>query len=424
MRCKKTQRCKKRIWALSKQQFGFTLMALCLGIAFLATACRTDTLNCDDSLGCAVIRPNSPVHLATLLPISGDSAVWGQELSRGINLAVMEQGEELLDHEIELVSLDSACDPSTGQQAIQTLNADVTLVGIIGPACSDVATAVLPTVRRNDWLMISPASSLPDLTEDQSELAFFRTVPNHLHQATVAAHFAYEQLGARQAAVFQDETAYNGLLAQQFSNTFAELGGIVSYQATLEAGQTELMGILDEASATPPDVIYLALFEPEANLLINRLAETSRLNQAALVGGDSLLTDTFTSRVGEAAIGMTISGPLFSGDAYDAFLAQWTTRYETPPTSSSAAYAYDAVRLLFAAVEEVVIVGPNGSLVIGRSALRQRLAETRSFAGLAGTLNCAASGECGAAAYGVYLLDTAVLNNTAWPPPLVWQFEE
>lgn len=422
MCCKKTRRCKKRIWALSKRQPGFSLI-LCLGIILFAAACGTDTLNCDDPLGCVVIRPNSPLRFVTLLPTSGDTAVWGQELSRGIDLAVMEQEENLLDHEIELVPLDSACDTATGQQAIQALDTDTTLLGIIGPACSDVATAVLPIVRRNNWLMISPASSQPGLTQDQSELAFFRTVPNHLHQAAVAAHFAYEQLDAQQAAVFQDGTSYNSLLAQQFSNTFGELGGVVNYQATLEAGQTELTNILDELSASPPDVIYLALFEPEANLLINRLAETEGLSQAVLVGGDSLLTSIFASSVGEAADGMTITGPLFTGDAYDSFLAQWISRYETAPTSPTAVYAYDAARLLFAAVEEAAIVGKDGTILVGRSALRQQLAATRRFAGLSGTLDCEANGECGATAYGVYQLDTAVLNNNSWPPPLVWQFK-
>lgn len=421
---KKTPRCKKRTWALNKQCLRFGQVILWLAIILSAVACRANTIHCEDPLGCVVIRPNSPIRLATLLPTSGETAAWGQELSRSIDLALIDQGAELLGHDIELISLDSACDGENARQAMQTLNADTMLLGIIGPACSDVATAVLPIVRLNDWLMISPASSLPDLTADQSELAFFRTVPNHLHQAVVAAHFAYEQVGARQAAVFQDETSYNGLLAQQFSDTFTELGGIVSYQGVLQVSQTELTGMLDEISASPPHLIYLALFEPEANLFISRLAETSRLNGAALIGGDSLLTNTFASQVGEAATGMTLTGPLLVGHAYEAFLAEWTTRYGTIPTSPTTAYAYDAVQLWFTAIEDAAVIEQNGSLVIGRSALRDSLADSEEIEGLAGRLNCDETGECGAATYGVYVLDTAVLNNTVWPPPVVWQFNE
>ncbi len=423
MCCRKTRRCKKRIWALSKRRSATGLAALCLGIAFLIAACQSDTLNCEDPLGCVVVRPNSPLRFATLLPASGDTAVWGQELSRGIDLAVMEQGEELLDHEIELVPLDSACDAETGVQALQSLGADASLLGLIGPACSDVATAVLPIVRRNNWLMISPASSLPSLTMNQSEPLFFRTVPNHLHQATVAAHFAYEQLNARQAAVFQDGTSYNSLLAQQFNTTFIDLGGVISYQGTLSAGQSDLGGMLAELSVNPPDVVYLALFEPEANLLVNRLTEIDELNSARMVGGDGLLTSTFASRVGSAANGMYITGPLLSSDAYNAFLAQWAIRYETPPTSPGAAYAYDAAQLLFAAVEDAAVVGQDGSLVIGRAALRASVAGSQAVEGLTGSLTCDENGECATQSYGVYLLDSAVLNDNGWPPPLAWEFK-
>lgn len=424
MCCKKTQWCKKRIWALNKLPGRFGWLVFCFMLILAVTACRGDTINCDDPLGCAIIRPNSPLRLATLLPTSGDTAVWGQELTRAINLAVLEQGSELLGHDIELIPLDSACDADTGRQALQSLTVEPTLLGIIGPACSDVATAVLPTVRRNNWLLISPASSLPNLTENQSELAFFRTVPNHLYQATVAAHFAYEELGLRQAAVFQDETDYNSLLAQQFSDTFSELGGVVSYQGLLQVSQTELTGMVDEIASNPPELIYLALFEPEANLLLNRLAENRRLNQTVLVGADSLFTTTFANQFGAAATGIFLTSPIFDSEVYNLFLAQWTIRYQTPPTSPTAAYAYDATKLLLAAIEDVAQVGQNGSLVIGHAALRARLAASQDVTGLAGTLHCEANGECAAQAYGVYELDTAVLSTATWPSPLVWKFNE
>ena len=423
MCCKKIQPCKKRIWGLSKSFLKYSLVIFCLGLVLLMAACRMDPITCDDAFGCVVVRPNSPIRLATLLPITGDTAVWGQELSRGINLAISDRGGELLDHNIELIPLDSACDIDIGQQAIQTLNGDETLLGIIGPACSDVALAVLPNVSRNNWLMISPASTAPALTENQSELAFFRTVPNHLHQATVAAHFAYEQLGARQTAVFQDETPYNSLLAQQFSTTFTQLGGTMSYQGSLAVGQIELDDMLPEAAVNPPDLIYLALFEPEANLLVNRLTETAPLNQAILLGGDSLFSASFATGTREVAASLFVTGPAFTSETYNIFLNDWRARYEAPPTTPAPAYAYDATQLLLNAIEDVAVMGQNGTLVIGRAALRERLAATDGTTGLTGPLRCDLMGECSASDYGVFELDTAVRNNTVWPPPLIWQFE-
>lgn len=381
-----------------------------------------EPITCNDPLGCVVVRPNSPVRIATLLPMTGDTAVWGQEQSRGINLAISERNNELLEHDIELVPLNSECDANIGLQALQTLSGDTDLLGIIGPACSDVATAVLPTVRRNDWLLIAPGSTAPALTTNQPELAFFRTAPNLLHQATVAAHFAFTQLGMRQTAVFHDETEYNNLLAQQFADTFTQLGGTISYQGQLAVGQLELTAMLDEAANNAPQLIYLALFEPEATLLLSRLAENPRLNRAVLLGADGLFSASFASQVNEAAPDLFVTNPAFTNNAYGAFLDGWLARYEAPPSSVSAAYAYDAAHLLLSAIADVAVVGQNGALVIGRQAVRDRLAATDGVIGASGTLRCSSSGECAAATYGVYEMDTAVRQSNLWPPPRVWQF--
>jgi branched-chain amino acid transport system substrate-binding protein len=363
------------------------------------------------------------VQIATLLPTSSETAVWGQELSRGINLALSNWGGELLDHDIELIPLDSGCNSTVALDAIQNLDDEAPVLGLIGPACSDVAEAILPTVRRHDWVIISPASTAPSLTENQPDQAFFRTVPNHLHQATVAAHFAYEQLGVRETAVFQDNSEFNSLLAQQFSDTFTQLGGSVVYRGTLTLGQPDAATLLAEVASSIPELIYLALFEPEGNLIVNRLAETSSLNQVIVLGNDNLRTTQFAGQIGEMPAEIYVTGTALSGVVYDNFQAVWVNRYEELLTSTAPAYAYDATQLLLAAIEEVAVVGQNGALIIGREALRQRLATTDS-PGLTGRLRCTANGECAAATYGVYELDTAVRNSAFWPPPLIWQFEE
>lgn len=386
------------------------------GLGLLLSACRTNSLTCDDALGCVVVRPNNPIRIGVLLPLSGETAVWGQELSQGIDQALLERDGELLGHDIELIPLDSACDTAVGEQIVAAIDGDETVLGLIGPACSDVAQAVLPTVRRNNWVLISPASTAPFLTENQTNLAFFRTVPNHLQQAVAAAHFAFEELGVRQAAVFQDNTEYNNLLAQQFSDTFTGLGGTVSYRASLATGQTDLADTLTEAASTAPQLIYLALFEPEATLLANRLAEASTLNRATLLGSDSLFSASFASKLGTAQLFVT--SPTLTSEAYNTFVADWTIRYETPPDSPGPIYAYDAALLLLEAIETVAEVGQTGALVIGRAALRQQLTSAEATQGLSGALRCDPAGECAAAGYGVYELSP----NAAWPPPVIWQY--
>ena len=394
-----------------------------LALLFLAAACRADPVRCDDDpLGCAVIRPGNPIQIVTLLPMSGDTAVWGQELSRGINLALSSRGGEVLNHDIELIPVDSGCDTAVGLESIQNLDEAAPIVAIIGPACSQVAEAVLPTVRRNDWLLISPASTAPTLTQDPPDDAFFRTVPNHLHQATVAATFAIEELGMTEAAVLQDNSSFNSLLAQQFRETFVQLGGSIVYQGNLAQGQPDLDSLLTDTAASKPQLIYLALFEAEGNLVLNRMVENNDLTRTIVLGADALRTNHFAKQIGDLPTEIYVTGPALSGPAYDSFQAVWLNRYEALPTSPAPAYAYDATQLLLTAIEEVGVMAQNGVLVIRRGALRDWLA-TAEMPGLTGTLRCNPTGDCAASVYGVYELDTAVRNSAFWPPPLVWQYE-
>lgn len=119
-----------------------------------------------------------------------------------------------------------------------------------------------------------------------------------------------------------------------------------------------------------------------------------------------------------------LTSPALTSSAYSNFLADWASRYDTPPTSPAPAYAYDAAQLLLTAIEDVAIVGETGALVIGRNALRLQLGADDGLMGLTGRLQCDNAGECAAPNYGVYALDADVISDQSWPPPLIWQFEE
>ena len=153
------------------------------------------------------------------------------------------------------------------------------------------------------------------------------------------------------------------------------------------------------------------------------MSEINRLRQVTLLGADTLLTSSVAIGSSAATADLFVTGPAIPEDAYQTFVDRWAIRYEAELTTPAPTYAYDATKLLLDAIEDVAVVGETGTLVIGRAALRERLAATDGTIGLTGSLRCNPTGECAATGHGVYELDTAVRTNTAWPPPLVWQFE-
>lgn len=390
---------------------------------FLA-ACTDPDLVCNDALGCVRIGANAPIRLAAMLALSGSGSYLGQDSLRGVEIALAERDNLLLEHPLELTSLDTACSLEAGRAAAIEAEADPFLLGIVGDTCSAVSQAIIPTVQQAGLIMISPSSTGPNLPETdispegEWQMSFFRTVPNTLWQGEIAADFARNELGATTAAIIYDETEASAVLQQKFTDAFMTLGGRITFVGQVALGQTDVQEVTTAVNTGRPDLLYLPLFEPEANLIINVMAEESDLG-LQLLGTDRLFSPNFAQNAGAAVQDMMLTGPTVAGAAYEDFLAQWLLSYGENPTTPYHAYAYDATIILLNAIETVAQVGRNGSLLIGRQALRQAVAETQ-FDGLTGPLACTTAECASPAAFGVYQLTRNQISGQDWPPPRLW----
>jgi branched-chain amino acid transport system substrate-binding protein len=70
-----------------------------------------------------------------------------------------------------------------------------------------------------------------------------------------------------------------------------------------------------------------------------------------------------------------------------------------------AATTYDGANLLLNAIEAVAVQEEDGTLYIGRQALRDALYSTSGYEGVSGRLTCDVYGDCSAARFQVTRLD-------------------
>lgn len=201
-------------------------------------------------------------------------------------------------------------------------------------------------------------------------------------------------------------------------------GGIIQLARKLAPAQTDLTSLMELLAAFPPDVLYVALFEPEAINLVVQVHELENGDDVQLLGADSLLVESFVRSTGNAADGMYVTGTSVAGAAYSAARDRWATRFPTLPVGPYHAYAYDAVNLLLDGVEAVARQGSDGSLLIGRSALRAAMAATQDRAALTGRLTCNGVGKCAALeSLVVFRLADLELPDNVWPPEVVWRYQ-
>lgn len=365
----------------------------------------SDELACNDPIGCVEVAPGDPILIASALSISGDTADLGTDSQRGAEIAINERGE-LLGHSIELQPEDDGCNAEGGQTAATKIVANPQVVGVIGTTCSGAGVPAAGIISDAGYVMISPSNTSPALTDPNQSFkpGYLRTAHNDLVQGAAVADFAYNELGLRKAAAIHDGDPYTEGLAKAFSDSFTALGGeMVAFEAESKEA-TNVEPLLTSIAAAGPEFLFYPVFMPLGGLLTNTAKTIPGLENTVLAAADGLQTQTLLDAAGDNAEGMYASGPNleFTNTRYqDEFIPAYTEAFGEGPINVFHAHAYDAANLLMDAIAQVAQQGADGTLLIGRQALRDALYATSGYQGLTGTLTCNEYGDCADANIGI-----------------------
>ncbi|MGD8403518.1 MAG: branched-chain amino acid ABC transporter substrate-binding protein [Anaerolineales bacterium] len=375
----------------------FALLATLIVASVLLAACGGAAYECTDPLGCVDVAPGDPVRIASALVISGPNTDLGTDSQYGVEIAI-DFKEELLGHPIELQAEDDGCSAEGGQTAGQKIVSDPSIVAVIGTSCSGAGVPMSKVISDAGYVMISPSNTAPVLTDPAShEAGYLRTAHNDKVQGKAMAEYAYNELGVRSAAAIHDGDPYTEGLARVFADEFEALGGTIVEFTAVNKGDTDMRPVLTAvAAAGPPEFMYYPVFTAEGGFLTKQAKEVAGLEDTILAAADGMISDAAIEAVGEAGEGMYFSGPdlSFSGSTYDEFLAAYVDKYGSEPISVFHAHSFDATNMVFACVEEVADQDNDGTLHIGRQALRDCLFNTTDFQGITGNLTCDQYGDC------------------------------
>jgi branched-chain amino acid transport system substrate-binding protein len=378
---------------------------------------------CEDAIGCITVAPGDPVHIVAAVVISGAVEVYGRATNVAVEMAVEERGQ-IAGHDILVTKEDPQCNAEGGAAIAERIAADPTVVGVIGTICSGAMTAAMGTISAAGLTMISPANTSPALTDPDEtwEPGYFRTAHNDNFQGSMGANFAFDNLGFTTAAVVHDGDPYTEGLATVFKNNFEALGGTITSFNAVNKGDTDMLPVLTTIGADSPEILYLTLFQPEADFLVAQTEGVPGLENTIFMGADASFTSGFGPSTGSQALGMYHTSPFSSGAAYDEFLAKYEARAGEKPPAPFGEHGYDATNILLDALEAVVVEDADGTLHFGLQAIRDAVEATSGFDGLTGTLDCGEKdgyfGDCATGeALAVFQLTEAQIESEDNFPP-------
>jgi basic membrane lipoprotein Med (substrate-binding protein (PBP1-ABC) superfamily)/ABC-type branched-subunit amino acid transport system substrate-binding protein len=362
------------------------------------TAAAETLLKCDDAFGCIEVGPDESILLASALVLSGPNAELGIDSQRGMELALDFRGE-VLGHGVELQTEDEGCSAEGGQTAASSIVSNPKIVAIVGTSCSDAAIPAVAILSEAGYSMVSPSTTSSMLTNpDQAwQPGYFRTAHNDLVQGGAMAEFAFRELGLNRAAVIHDGDPYTVGLAGTFAEAYENLGGeIVAFEAK-EADATEVEDLLASIAAAGPQFLFYPVFTELGLLITNTARAMPEMEGVTLAAADGVQNPDFLQNTAGSSEGLFASGPdlNFPGPFYqEEFLPAYLEKYGTEPTGPFHAHAFDATNMILDAVEKVAQRQSDGTLLIGRQALREALAATKGMEGITGTISCGEYGDC------------------------------
>ncbi len=403
------------------------LCVVAIGLMVVSVPAQTKktTFKYEDPIGVVKIKKGDPIHIACWMVVAGPDASLGTDTKRGVEIAIDDKGGKILGFPIKLSVQDTGCNAEGGQAAATKLAADPTIVAAIGSNCSSEAKPGAPILWKAGIATVSPSNTAPFLTDPKRGPeydGYLRTAHNDKVQGAVAAEFAFKQLKLKKAATIHDGSPYAEQLQAVFAETFKKLGGTITAQEAVAPTDTDMRPVLTKIATGKPDIIYYPIFIAAGGHITRQVKEVKGLEKVKLMSADGTFSPDFIKAAGETAIGMYHSSPDFSafGEGYKGFLEKHQKKYGEKPIAPFHAHAYDAAMLVFAAIEKVGKVAPDGTLHIGRKALRDALYATKNFKGLTGNLTCTETGDCADPMIAIYQMTADNIKKQAIPEKPIW----
>ena len=299
----------------------------------------------------------------------------------GAEMAVTEINQRggLLGMPVELIGhINKEAGPEISVQIAETLIVEDEIIALIGPNRSSHAVEVAPVVQHYGIPMVTTTATNPNVT-NAGDFVFMASFTDSF-QGAVMAQFAIEDLDTTTAALItRSGDLYTEGISEFFALNFSKLGGKIVANEFYEGNSSDFTAQLTNIVAAKPDVLFAAGFVQDIVFITQQARAMSLQNEVGeptiFLGADSWDSELLFDNEDAEVEGSFFSGH-FSPDTDEptarAFVDTYESIYESTPTGG-VAVSYDAVKLLFEAVERAGSLNPDE--------IREQLAATENYIG-------------------------------------------
>jgi branched-chain amino acid transport system substrate-binding protein len=240
-------------------------------------------------------------------PVTGAVAQYGEMQFIGAKMAIeqINKAGGVNGAMLEGVVYDDACDPKQAVAvANKIVNDEVKFVG--GHLCSSSTQPASDIYEDEGILMISPASTSPDITARGYELVF-RTIGLDSLQGPTAGNFIADHVKPKAVAVIHDKQQYGEGIATAVKQTLEAKGTKVALFEGINAGDKDFSAMIAKLKQANVDFVYYGGYHPELGLLLRQSAEKGL--SAKFMGPEGVGNKEISAIAGPASEGLLVTLP-------------------------------------------------------------------------------------------------------------------
>jgi branched-chain amino acid transport system substrate-binding protein len=306
--------------------------------------------------GCATNTAQEPVKIGGLFALSGGGESWGTDELAAVQLAIDEANAQggINGKHIELIAEDTQVDSRVAVSAAQKLiNIDHVPV-IIGPTWDADTAAVLPVAQEAGTAVISPSASG----------AAFKDLPQYAYStwySDAALTAALQQYASnhnqKRVAIIYNKALWTEYMRDVFTEQATQYGMTVVSTYGITETEEDYRTVLLRIQQDNVDAVYIALVTDA--LILPLVEQAGEMDLGVPIYSASQNHDPlFAAAFSQYKYGVYQPYPVPNTEI-DAFNTYFTDAVGHEPTSPSTASAYDAAKLVIAAMRSGATTGPQ-----------------------------------------------------------------
>lgn len=281
------------------------------------------------------ISKNNSIKIGVILPLSGELAFLGEEVKKGIDVAVNElknQGVFILVIYEDDQSLSLTATVNAANKLINVDNIDVGMTMLVEESRP---VAPLFNAKKIPLLVLWDSNRF---IKESGEYIFSNGFSTE-KAGELMAEYAYDTLKFKNIAVISHIDPWAEIISESFAGKFKNFGGNVIYNEKFQTDVTDYRTAIVKMKQLNPDAVYFPLLPMNS---VRFLTQAKQLGlKALMLTGDAFIQDAI-SESGDSAEGVYFTN-IFANNT-DKMIVKYKSQYGKDPLDPALfSFGYDGV---------------------------------------------------------------------------------